>query len=102
MADDTFLSSCTCISANPCTYMYIMLLYVSTCVWPLHLNEIHRNVWYIFLKMRIVDDEGSIVEIGKEGKVEVKSLYMFYDYKDLPQTTRESLTSDGFFKTRYS
>ena len=54
-----------------------------------------------FLKMRIVDDEGSIVEIGQEGKVEVKSLYMFYDYKDLPQTTRESLTSDGFFKTRY-
>ena len=54
-----------------------------------------------FLKMRIVDDEGNIVEIGKEGKVEVKSLYMFHDYKDLPQATRESLTSDGFFKTRY-
>ena len=51
--------------------------------------------------MRIVDDEGSIVEIGQEGKVEVKSFYMFHDYKDLPLATRESLTSDGFFKTRY-
>ena len=55
---------------------------------------------FIPLQMRIVDEEGNILPVGKEGRVEVKSPGIFSGYKDMPEATKEAFTQDSFFKTK--
>ena len=50
--------------------------------------------------MRVVDKDGKILSVGKEGAVEVKSPWMFSGYRDMPEETMEAFTQDGFFKTK--
>ena len=50
--------------------------------------------------MRVVDKDGKILSVGKEGAVEVKSPWMFSGYRDMPEATMEAFTQDGFFKTK--
>ena len=50
--------------------------------------------------MRVVDKDGNILPVGKEGAVEVKSPGMFSGYRDMPEATMETFTQDGFFKTK--
>ena len=51
-------------------------------------------------QMRVVDKDGKILSVGKEGAVEVKSPWMFSGYRDMPEATMEAFTQDGFFKTK--
>ena len=51
--------------------------------------------------MRVVDKDGNILPVGKEGAVEVKSPGMFSGYRNMPEATMEAFTQDGFFKTKY-
>ena len=51
-------------------------------------------------QMRVVDKDGKIMSVGKEGAVEVKSPWMFSGYRDMPEETMEAFTQDGFFKTK--
>ena len=37
--------------------------------------------------MRVVDKDGKILSVGKEGAVEVKSPWMFSGYRDMPEAT---------------
>lgn len=39
------------------------------------------------------------IKISEEGEVLCKSPYMFYEYYNLPDITRQSFTDDGYFKT---
>lgn len=53
-----------------------------------------------FFKVRIVDEENNIVDIGTDGEVQFKSITLFKEYKGEEQKTREAFTADGFYKTR--
>jgi long-subunit acyl-CoA synthetase (AMP-forming) len=51
--------------------------------------------------VRLVDDHGTSIDFmsGKEGHLEVKGPQVFQSYWQRPEATRESFTSDGWFKT---
>lgn len=67
----------------------------------------HISCWLVFLiipvsnfsQMRLVDDNGKIVPIGKQGEVQVKSHSVIKSYHKYLEKTREAITEDGFFKT---
>jgi 4-coumarate--CoA ligase len=51
------------------------------------------------MRLRIVDDDENDVPEGSEGEFLVKGPVVTTGYWDNPQSTRESFTSDGWFKT---
>ncbi len=48
---------------------------------------------------RVVDDNGTPVETGTPGNLEVKGTNVFKGYWQLPEKTEEEFTEDGFFRT---
>jgi len=51
------------------------------------------------LKLRLVDENNEVVDIGKDGEVQIKSYSIFKHYKGEQDKTRAAFTDDGFFKT---
>lgn len=51
------------------------------------------------MRLRIVDDDGNDVEEGDEGEFFVKGAVVCQGYWDNEQATRDSFTTDGWFKT---
>jgi acyl-CoA synthetase (AMP-forming)/AMP-acid ligase II len=51
-------------------------------------------------EVKIVDDDGNALEIGKSGEVCAKSmLFPFLGYYNNPEATKSVVNADGFFKT---
>ena len=51
------------------------------------------------VSVRLVDEQGEIVEEGKQGEIQVQGANVFKEYWDRPEATAESFTKDGWFKT---
>lgn len=51
------------------------------------------------VQVRLVDDQGNLVEAGAPGEIQVKGPNVFKEYWGKPDATRETFTEDGWFKT---
>ena len=51
------------------------------------------------VEVRICDDEGSVVEMGQIGNLQVRGANVFAGYWKMPDKTVQDFTSDGFFNT---
>lgn len=51
------------------------------------------------VKMRVVDQDDTLIEQGGAGRIQIKAPGLFKGYWQLPDKTLEKFTSDGFFKT---
>ena len=51
------------------------------------------------IQIRIVDEKNQIVDIGKDGEIQVKTYSVLKEYKTEEQKTRELFTRDGFLRT---
>lgn len=51
------------------------------------------------VKIRLVDEEGEIVDDGEQGEIQVSGPGVFKSYWNRPQATEEAFTEDGWFKT---
>ncbi|MDH5675732.1 MAG: acyl-CoA synthetase [Myxococcales bacterium] len=51
------------------------------------------------VEVRIVDDNGAVVEAGTRGRLQVRGPNVFAGYFGKPEATRASFTEDGFFET---
>jgi len=51
------------------------------------------------MQMRLVDEEGKIVPLGKQGEIQIKCCSVFKRYQHMPEKTQLAFTDDGFFKT---
>ncbi|XP_067951431.1 putative acyl-CoA synthetase YngI [Watersipora subatra] len=51
------------------------------------------------IQLRIVDSNDEVVDIGKDGMVEVKTFSRFLEYRKQEQRTKDMFTADGFLKT---
>jgi len=49
----------------------------------------------------LVDENNEVVDIGKDGEVQIKSYCIFKHYKGEQEKTRAAFTADGFFRTGY-
>jgi len=49
--------------------------------------------------VRLVDENNELVDIGKDGEIQVKTFSTLKCYKDEPEKTKAAFTEDGFFKT---
>ncbi|XP_067951435.1 putative acyl-CoA synthetase YngI [Watersipora subatra] len=50
-------------------------------------------------QLRIVDSNDEVVDIGKDGMVEVKTFSRFLEYRKQEQLAKDMFTADGFLKT---
>ncbi|XP_067951438.1 putative acyl-CoA synthetase YngI [Watersipora subatra] len=50
-------------------------------------------------QLRIVDTNGEVVDIGKDGMVQVKTYSQLKEYRKQEQLTKDLFTEDGFVKT---
>ncbi len=51
------------------------------------------------VQVRLVDDSGNRVPNGESGEIQVKGSNVFLEYWKRPEATKESFTTDGWFKT---
>ena len=51
------------------------------------------------IQIRIVDEKNQIVDIGKDGEIQVKTYSVLKEYKTEEHKTRELFTPDGFLRT---
>lgn len=51
------------------------------------------------MELRLVDEKNELVEIGKEGEIQVKGPNIFLEYWQKPEATKKAFTEDGWFKT---
>jgi len=46
-----------------------------------------------------VNEKNEVVDIGKDGEIQVKTVTLMKCYRGEPEKTRKAFTDDGFFKT---
>ncbi|KAF6019737.1 acsf [Bugula neritina] len=51
------------------------------------------------IEVRLVDDNNEIVDVGKDGEVQVKTYSIFKSYRGEKDKTRAAFTDDGFLRT---
>ena len=51
------------------------------------------------MQFRIVDADNQVVDIGKDGEIQIKTYSRLKEYKTQEQKTRELFTEDGFLRT---
>ena len=51
------------------------------------------------IQIRIADEKNQIVDIGKDGEIQVKTYSVLKEYKTEEHKTRELFTPDGFLRT---
>ncbi|QDS69439.1 hypothetical protein FKW77_005473 [Venturia effusa] len=51
------------------------------------------------MKLRIVDDDGQDVEVGKEGELLLKGPIVFKGYHNNPDASKDAFDSEGYFRT---
>lgn len=49
--------------------------------------------------MRLVDENNEVVDIGKDGEIQVKTYSVLKEYKRQKEKTRDLYTEDGFLRT---
>ncbi|KAF6022335.1 hypothetical protein EB796_019372 [Bugula neritina] len=51
------------------------------------------------LEVRLVDENDVVVDVGKDGEIQLKTFNVFKNYRGDPERTEAAFTKDGFFKT---
>lgn len=51
------------------------------------------------LKLRIVNEDNKVVDVGQYGEIHVKTYSFLKEYKAEEEKTRELYTADGFLRT---
>ncbi len=51
------------------------------------------------VQVRLADENNQTVTDGSQGEIQIKGPNVFSEYWDKPEATRDSFTSDGWFKT---
>lgn len=54
---------------------------------------------YTNIEVKIVDDEGSTLDLGEIGEIRVKPEFKLQGYYNNPETSQRAIDKDGFFKT---
>jgi len=49
--------------------------------------------------VRLVDENDVVVDVGKDGEIQLKTFNVFKNYRGDPERTEAAFTKDGFFKT---
>lgn len=49
--------------------------------------------------MRIVDEDGQVVDIGVDGEIQIKSQTLLRGYHKQPDLSNKFFTADGFART---
>lgn len=49
--------------------------------------------------IRLADEENNVVDKGSQGEIQVKGPNVFNEYWEKPEATKDTFTSDGWFKT---
>ena len=51
------------------------------------------------VSVRLVDEDHRVVPLGESGEIQVKGANVFHEYWQKPQATKDTFTTDGWFKT---